>query len=333
MKISTSRRQLLSASAVMAYSAGFSLMPKNALAQGTEYPARPIKVIVPYPAGGMSDVSSRTVLDRLSKELGQPIVVENKAGAASTLASNWFVNQPADGYTLYASPVSIVLNPLLQKGVQYDARRDFAQVSLMIISPFVLHVNPQLKANNMTELLALLRANPNKFAFGTSGPGSINHLATEYFMRSMKVSAQIVHYRGGAPAAQDLMSGVIQLMFAAANEVAPLIRANKSRGIAVTTRERLAILPELPTVEESSGVKGFEAVFWLSLAAPSKTQPEVLARLRKAMEVVGSDHELGEKLARMGVQLKTSTPAGVLAAMDRDEALWGRIIREQGIQE
>lgn len=332
MAHSITRRQWLAASTSVA-AAGCLSLPLGVAAQGTDYPSRAIKVVVPYPAGGMSDVSSRTILDRLAKELGQTIVVENKGGAASTLASNWFVSQPADGYTLYTAPVSVVLNPLLQKNVQYDARRDFAPVSLMINSPFVLHVNPQLKAGNMAELLALLRANPNKFAFGTSGPGSINHLAAEYFMRSMKVSAQVVHYRGGAPAAQDLMSGVIQMMFAAANEVAPLVRAGKSRGIAVTTRERLAILPELPTVEESSGVKGFEAVFWMALVAPAKTPPDVLARLRKGMEAVGSDSELADRLARMGVQLKTSTPAGVLTAMDRDEALWGRIIREQGIQE
>lgn len=327
---SFTRRQWLATSAG---AAGFALAPLAASAQGAAYPSRPIKAVVPYPAGGMSDVSSRAVLERLSKELGQPIVIENKAGAASTLASNWFVSQPADGYTLYAAPVSIVINPLLQKSVQYDARRDFAPVSLMINSPFVLHVNPQLKVSNMADLLALLRANPDKYAIGSSGPGSINHLAAEYFMRAMGVKMTVVHYRGGAPAAQDLMAGVIHVMFAAANEAAPLIRSGRTRGIAVTTRERLAVLPELPTVEEASGVKGFEAVFWLAVVAPAKTPPEVLAQLRKGMEAVGKDKELAERLATQGVQLRTSTPAGVLAAMDRDEALWGRIIKEQGITE
>ncbi|BCN38804.1 hypothetical protein ALDI51_21230 [Alicycliphilus denitrificans] len=305
----------------------------SALAQSAAYPARPVKAVVPYPAGGMSDVSSRAVLERLARELGQPVVIENKAGAASTLASNWFVNQPADGYTLYAAPVSVVINPLLQKSVAYDARRDFVPISMMINSPFVLQVNPQLNVRNMQDLLALLRANPGKFAIGTSGPGSINHLAAEYFMRAMNVQMQVAHYRGGAPAAQDLMGGVIQAMFSAANEAAPLIRAGRTHGIAVTTRQRLTILPELPTVEEAAGVPGFEAVFWLALMAPAKTPDDVLARLRKGMKAVGQDKELQDHLARQGVQLKTSTPAEVLAAMDRDEALWGRIIREQGIKE
>lgn len=323
------RKWLLNCASV----AGLATNPLAVFASGADYPARPITAVVPYPPGGMSDVSSRAVLGRLSKELGQPIVIENKSGAASTLASNWFVNQLADGYTLYAAPVSVVLNPMLQKGVRYDARRDFAPISLMINSPFVLHVNPELKVGNMAELLALLRANPDKYAIGTSGPGSINHLAAEYFMRSMKVKLLVVHYRGGAPAATDLMGGVIQLMFAAANEVAPLVKAAKTRGIAVTTRERLAILPDLPTVEESGGVQGFEAVFWLALVSPAKTPPDILARLRKGMEAVGADKELALDLAKAGVQLRTSTPAEVLAAMDRDEAQWGRIIRELGILE
>lgn len=305
----------------------------SALAQSGAYPSRPVKAVVPYPAGGMSDVSSRAVLERLARELGQPVVIDNKAGAASTLASNWFVNQPADGYTLYAAPVSIVINPLLQKSVAYDARHDFVPISMMINSPFVLQVSPQLEVRNMPELLALLRANPGKFAIGSSGPGSINHLAAEYFMRTMNVQMQVVHYRGGAPGAQDLMGGVIQAMFSAANEAAPLIRAGRTRGIAVTTRQRLAILPELPTVEESAGVPGFEAVFWLALMAPAKTPADVLARLRKGMQAVGQDKALQDHLAHLGVQLRTSTPAEVAAAMDRDEALWGRIIREQGIKE
>ncbi|SDM10332.1 Tripartite-type tricarboxylate transporter, receptor component TctC [Oryzisolibacter propanilivorax] len=305
----------------------------SAMAQAAAYPSRAVKAVVPYPAGGMSDVSSRAVLERLSRELGQPVIIENKAGAASTLASNWFASQAADGYTLYAAPVSIVINPLLQKSVGYEARRDFVPISMMIKSPFVLQANPQLNVSNMKELLTLLRANPDKYAIGSSGPGSINHLAAEYFMRAMNVKMQVVHYRGGAPAAQDLMGGVIQLMFSAANEAAPLIRAGRTRGIAVTTRQRLPILPELPTVEEAAGVEGFEAVFWLALMAPAKTPEDVLARLRSGMQAVGQDKALRDKLEGLGVQLQTSTTAQVLAAMDRDEALWSRIIREQGIKE
>ncbi len=315
-----------------AVSTGSLLPTAAAFAQGT-YPNRPIKVVVPYPAGGMSDTSSRAIVDRLGKELGQQFVIENKSGAASTLASNWFVTQPADGYTLYTAPVSLVVNPILQGSVQYDARKDFAPISMMIYSPFVLQVTPSLKANNMKELLALIRANPDKYAIGTSGVGAVNHLAAEYFMKSFGLKLTVAHYRGGAPASLDLMSGVIQLMFSAANEAAPLIHSGKTRGIAVTTTNRLVLLPDLPTVEESAGLKGFEAVYWMALTAPAKTPPQILAKLQDAMQKVGADTELRDRLAKLGVELKTSTAQEVTAHMDRDEAKWGKLIRELGIKE
>jgi tripartite-type tricarboxylate transporter receptor subunit TctC len=299
----------------------------------TAYPARPIKVVVPYAPGGMTDVSSRAVMERLGKELGQPVVIENKAGAASTLASNWMATQPADGYTLYAAPVSLVINPILQGTVQYDARKDFEPISLMIDSPFVLQVHPGLGVRSMKELLARVREHPDRYAIGTSGAGSVNHLAAEYFLRAFNLKVAVVHYRGGAPAAQDLMGGTIQMMFSAANEAAPLMRSGRTVGIAVTTTQRLALLPDLPTMEEASGLRDFEAVFWMALMAPARTPAPVLARLRDAMQKIGAEPELRERLARLGVELVTSTPRDVQRRMDRDEAKWGQLIRELNIQE
>lgn len=299
----------------------------------TAYPARPVKVVVPYAPGGMTDVSSRAVMERLGKDLGQPVVIENKAGAASTLASNWMATQPADGYTLYAAPVSLVINPILQGTVQYDARKDFEPISLMIDSPFVLQVHPGLGVRSMKELLARVREHPDRYAIGTSGAGSVNHLAAEYFLRAFNLKVAVVHYRGGAPAAQDLMGGTIQMMFSAANEAAPLMRSGRTVGIAVTTTQRLALLPDLPTMEEASGLRDFEAVFWMALVAPARTPAPVLARLRDAMQKIGADPELRERLARLGVELVTSTPRDVQRRMDRDEAKWGQLIRELNIQE
>lgn len=299
----------------------------------TAYPARPIKVVVPYAPGGMTDVSSRAVMERLGKELGQPVVIENKAGAASTLASNWMATQPADGYTLYAAPVSLVINPILQGTVQYDARKDFEPISLMIDSPFVLQVHPGLGVRSMKELLARVREHPDRYAIGTSGAGSVNHLAAEYFLRAFNLKVAVVHYRGGAPAAQDLMGGTIQMMFSAANEAAPLMRSGRTVGIAVTTTQRLALLPDLPTMEEASGLRDFEAVFWMALMAPARTPAPVLARLRDAMQKIGAEPELRERLARLGVELVTSTPRDVQRRMDRDEAKWGQLIRELNIKE
>lgn len=320
------------AAAAAAVTAGSLLPAATGFAQ-SGYPSKPIKLVVPYPAGGMSDTSSRAIADRLGKELGQTIVVDNKSGAASTLASNWLITQPADGYTLYAAPVSLVVNPVLQGSVQYDPRKDFAPISMMIYSPFVLQVTPSLKVSNMKDLLALIRANPNKFAIGSSGVGAINHLAAEYFIKAFDLKLTVAHYRGGSPAALDLMSGIIHMMFSAANEAAPLIRSGKTTGIAVTTSNRLALLPELPTVEEAAGIKGFEAVFWMALMAPARTPAPVLARLQEAMQKVGGDAELRDKLAKLGVEIKTSTEQDVITHMNRDEAKWGKLIRELGIKD
>ncbi|MEO9102164.1 MAG: tripartite tricarboxylate transporter substrate binding protein [Burkholderiaceae bacterium] len=299
----------------------------------TDYPNKPIKVVVPYAPGGMTDTSSRAILDRLSAQLGQTIVIENRTGAASTVASNYMVNQPADGYTLYAAPVSLVVNPVLQNAVQYDPRRDFAPISMLIYSPFVLQVNPSLGVKNMKDLLALVRANPDKYAIGTSGLGSINHLAAEYFIRSFDLKLAVVHYRGGAPAAQDLMGGTIQMMFSATNEAAPLIQSGRTVGIAVTTTKRLPMLPELPTVEEAAGIKDFEAVFWMALVAPAGTPQPVIAKLQASMQALTRDNELRDSLAAKGVELKISTPEVVRQHMDRDEAKWGKLIRDLGLKE
>ncbi len=297
------------------------------------YPGKAIRLVVPYPPGGVSDNSSRAIAERLGRELNQTIIIENKAGAASTLASNLVARAPADGYTLYAAPVSVVINPTLQGKVEYDPQRDFAPISMMITSAFVLQTNKELNVNNMAELLARVRANPDKFAIGTSGMGSINHLAAEYFMKAFDLKMAVIHYKGGSPAAQDLIGGRIQMMFSATNEAMPFIQAGRTQGIAVTSAQRVSTLPELPTVDEATGTQGFDAEFWLALLAPAKTPPTVLNTLQTAMQKVGADRVLAEDLAKKGVMLKVSSPAEVQGYMDRDGKKWGQIIKELGIQE
>lgn len=310
------------------------LMPLWSLAFAQEpYPSKPIKFVVPYPAGGVSDNSSRAIADRLGKELGQTMIVENKAGAASTLSSNYVARSAPDGYTLYAAPVSIVINPVLQQKVDYDPQKDFAAISMMITSAFVLQTNLDLKVKNLKELLALIRANPDKYAIGTSGMGSINHLAAEYFIKNFGLKMAVIHYKGGAPAATDLIGGRIQMMFSATNEALPLIQSGRTQGIAVSTAKRIPSLPELPTIDEASGTTGFDAVFWLALLAPAKTPEPILKRLEAAMQVVGADKALREDLAKKGVDLYVSTPSQVREYMQKDGAKWGQIIRELGIKE
>lgn len=298
-----------------------------------QYPNKPVKFVVPYPAGGVSDNASRAIADRLGRELGQAMIIENKAGAASTLSSNYVARSAPDGYTIYAAPVSIVINPVLQEKVDYDPQKDFSPISMMITSAFVLQANLDLKVKDFKDLLVLIRANPDKYAIGTSGMGSINHLAAEYFIKNFGLKMAVIHYKGGAPAATDLIGGRIHMMFSATNEALPLVNAGRTQAIAVSTQKRISSLPDLPTIDEASGSKGFDAVFWLALLAPAKTPEPIMKRLESAMQVVGADQVLRDDLAKKGVDLYVSTPAEVQAYMQRDGDKWGKIIRELGIKE
>lgn len=297
------------------------------------YPSKPIRFIVPYPPGGVSDNSSRAIAERLGRELKANMVVENKAGAASTIASTFVARSAADGYTLYAAPVSIVINPVLQSKVEYNPTKDFAPVSMMITSAFVLQTNKDLPVNNLKELLALIRANPDKYAIGTSGMGSINHLAAEYFIKTFNLKMSVIHYKGGMPAAQDMLGGNIQMMFSATNEALSFVTSGRTKGIAVSTSERVSTLPDLPTIDEAAGIKGFNAEFWLALLVPANTPAPIIQRLELAMQVVGADQALREDLAKKGVDVKVSTPQIVKQFMDTDAKKWGNIIRELGIKE
>jgi tripartite-type tricarboxylate transporter receptor subunit TctC len=293
----------------------------------SNYPQEPVKFVVPYPAGGVSDVSSRTIAAALGKKLGANMVIENKAGAASTVASTYVASQKPNGYTLYAAPVSIVINPALQGTVSYKPYESFTPLSMMMSSAFVLQVNKSLPVNNVKELIELIKKNPDNSAIGTSGVGSINHLAAEYFIREFGLKMVVAHYKGGMPAAQDLLGGQVQMMFSAANEAIPFVTSDKTKGLAVTSLERIATLPNLPTMNEATGIKNFEATFWLALVAPAGMDKALQTRISTAMRELGKDDELRQRLNQLGINLVTSTPEVVTANLKRDEEKWTTLIR------
>ena len=293
----------------------------------SNYPQEPVKFVVPYPAGGVSDVSSRTIAAALGKKLGANMVIENKAGAASTVASTYVATQKPNGYTLYAAPVSIVINPALQGTVSYKPYESFTPLSMMMSSAFVLQVNKSLPVNNVKELIELIKKNPDKYAIGTSGVGSINHLAAEYFIREFGLKMVVAHYKGGMPAAQDLLGGQVQMMFSAANEAIPFVTSDKTKGLAVTSLERISTLPNLPTMNEAAGVKNFEATFWLALVAPAGMDKALQTRISTAMRELGKDDELRQRLNQLGIDLVTSTPEVVTANLKSDEEKWTTLIR------
>lgn len=296
------------------------------------YPEQPIKLIMPYPPGGMTDVSGRNIMAELARKLDATIVVENKPGAASTLASNWMAQQKPDGYTLYAAPVSIVLNPLLQIKVGYQPYESFEPISMMIESPFVLHVNKDLPVTSVQDLVTLIRQRPDQYAIGTSGLGSMNHLAAEYFKNRFGLKMTVVHYKGGGPAAQDLAGNQIQMMFSAANEAAPMVRGGRTRALAVTTTKRIQLLPEVPTMNEAASLKDFEAVFWLALMAPKGLPADVAQRISSAMQSLGNDPALAKRMQDLGVSLQISGRDEVVRRMREDESKWGTLIKRMDIK-
>jgi tripartite-type tricarboxylate transporter receptor subunit TctC len=321
-------RIILAAATVMTLAA-----PHIAIAQSAAaYPQDPIKFVVPYPAGGVSDVSSRAIAMALGQKLGANMVIENKVGAASTVASVYVAGQKPNGYTLYAAPVSIVINPALQGAVSYKPYESFAPISMMMKAPFVLQINKDLPAKNAKELVELIKKNPDKYAIGTSGVGSINHLAAEYFIKQFGLKMVVAHYKGGMPAAQDMIGGQVQMMFSAASEAIPFVSSGKTRGLAVTSMERMSTLPDMPTMNEALETKDFEATFWLALMSPAGLDKAVQAKLSTAMQALGQDNELRQRLSQLGIELSTSTPEVVIANLKQDEVKWTTLIKELNIK-
>ncbi|GGE27710.1 MFS transporter [Primorskyibacter flagellatus] len=307
-----------------------SAIALSATAARADYPEKPITMIVGYAAGGTSDTAARVTADALSKQLGQPVVVENKPGAATTIASNYVREQPADGYTLYAAAVSLALNGYLQPSVAYEMS-DFDYLSGMADVPFVLHVNNDLGVSNMAGLIQAIKDRPGELAIGTSGAGAINHLIAEYWKDALGLDAIIIHYQGDAPARQDLMAGNIQMSFTAVTAAAPLIEAGKTTGIAVTSADRLEELPDLPTVAEAAGLDGFSATYWMALAAPAGLPEDVKARLGEAVDAMAADDALTAEMKKLGM-VKTMVPAAdIKARFEKEQGVYGKLIEEVGI--
>ena len=324
----TGIRIMMAAAALMTFAAPHLAFAQSAAA----YPQDPIKFVVPYPAGGVSDVSSRAIAMALGQKLGANMVIENKVGAASTVASVYVAGQKPNGYTLYAAPVSIVINPALQGTVSYKPYESFTPISMMMKAPFVLQINKDLPAKNAKELVELIKKNPDKYAIGTSGVGSINHLAAEYFIKQFGLKMVVAHYKGGMPAAQDMIGGQVQMMFSAASEAIPFVSSGKTRGLAVTSMERMSTLPDMPTMNEALGTKDFEATFWLALMSPAGLDKSLQAKLAGAMQALGQDTELRQRLSQLGIELSTSSPEVVTANLKRDEVKWTTLIKELNIK-
>jgi tripartite-type tricarboxylate transporter receptor subunit TctC len=298
----------------------------------TDWPIKPISMVVPYPPGGVNDAVARVYADKLTAELGKTVIVDNRAGAATTLASNYVAKAAADGYTIYAGGTSLVINPTLTGNVQYDPHKSFELVSLMSFTPFILHVNNDFPARNTAELIALVKANPNKFNIAHSGIGATNHLAAEQFKARAGLQLVTVPYKGGAQAGQDVAAGNAQMMFSASLEAIPFLQTGKTRAIAISSLERSPTFPDIPTIVESANLPGFSVIFWQGMVVPAGTPKPIVEKLQKAIAKVAADPEVIERFKKQGVEIRSSTQAEFAAFYDKEEQTWVKLIKEQGIK-
>ena len=293
------------------------------------YPDRPVTLVVPYPAGGGNDVLARLVAEKMSKRLGQSIVVENRGGAGGTIATRQVAKSPPDGYTLLIATSSLAINPSLYPNVGYDPRKDFAPIGLIASSANVVLVHPSLPANSIAELIALAKKTPGKLDFASTGSGSSVHLAAELFASMAGVKLTHVPYRGTAPALTDLLGGHVGIMFATMPSALGLVRDGKVRALAVTGPQRSANFPELPTVAEA-GLPGYEAVLHYGLVAAAGTPRPIVDKLNAALREALTDNTLRARFATEGAEPSPSTPEEYAADIDHEEIKWSKIVRESG---
>jgi tripartite-type tricarboxylate transporter receptor subunit TctC len=305
------------------------LLPGAASGQVT-YPTKPVSLLIAFPPGGPSDVLSRIVGKKLEQILRQPFIMDNRPGAGGNIAAEAAAIAPADGHTLLMGNNSILAtNAALYKKVNFDPERDFAPISLVGSQANILVVNPNVPAKTMAELIALLRANPGKFNYASSGHGAAAHLAAELFKAEAKVDIVHVPYKGAAPALTDVIAGHVQIMFATAASVVPHIQSGKVRALAVTTPQRTAVFPELATIDEL-GLKGFDATTWHGLVAPAKTPRDVVVRLHRATVEALNDPAVRKSLNELGVDIVGNTPEEFAAYIKAEIPKWTAIVQASG---
>lgn len=329
--MTVSRRRLtLAAALATAFTTALTAAPLAALAQ-VAYPSKPIKLIVPFPPGGNVDLSARILVPELAKELGQPLVVDNKAGAGGTLGLDAVAKAAPDGYTLgIASPINHLAAPSLYPKLPYDSEKDFAPVGLIASVPMVLVVGPSSPAKTVQELLALARQKPGALTMASAGSGSGNHIVGELVQAAANVKFVHVPYKGSAPANTDLAGGHVDLHFDQLSSVLTLVQGGKLRPLAVTTERRAALLPDVPTLAES-GLPQFDASTTLGLVLPGKTPAELTTRLNQALNKVLSKPHVQEQFARLGADVRPGSPEAYASFIRSEIARTAKIVRDAHI--
>ena len=295
------------------------------------YPSKPIRLIVPAAAGGTTDIAARTIADPLAKELGQSVFVDIKAGAAAIIGTQALVSSPADGYTIIMGNIGPnAINYSLYKNLPYKME-DLEPVTMVLATPNVLVINPNIPAKNVSELVALAKANPGKYSFASSGRGQSIHMSGEMFKYQAGIDITHVPYKGAGPALVDLMGGQVSMMIDNLPSSMPYIKSGKLKALAVTGRTRSPELPEVPTMIES-GFKDFEVTAWFGVFAPAKTPPEVINKLYAAIKKVVNTPEIKARMAELGGYSPADTPANTKAFVQAEKKKWELLVTNAKVQ-
>jgi tripartite-type tricarboxylate transporter receptor subunit TctC len=301
-----------------------------AAAQGPDYPTKPIRIVVPFPAGGATDLFARAAAQKMTEAWGQSVVVDNRPGAGGNIGTELVAKALPDGYTLEMGTVGThAINASLYAKMPYDHVKDFAPIILVAGVPNVLVVHPSVPANSVQELIAYLKANPGKVNFASSGSGTSIHLSGELFKVMAGVQMTHIPYKGSAPALQDLLGGQVQLMFDNLPPSLPQIKAGKLRALGVTSTARAPALPEVPTIAES-GLPGFDASSWFGLLAPAGTPPAIVAKINAEIAKWLATPEAKEKLLAAGANAAGGTPDDFARHIAAETAKWAKVVKESG---
>ena len=295
------------------------------------YPDKSITLVVPVPPGGILDAVARMIVPEMSKILGQPIVVENKTGAGGNIAATFVAKSPADGYTLLLGySMFHVGNPSMYSNLSWDPIRDFSPISMLVVSPHVLAVNPSVTINSLQELVTYAKANPGKLNYATSGNGSVPHIGMELFKQQNQLNITHVPYRGAGPAMLDVISGNVQMTIATPPSLMQFVQQGKMRALAVAAKKRIPQMPDVPTSAEA-GFPGFELEAWIGILAPNGTPPAIVSTLNDAARTALQNPQVKLALEKSGVELRYMNPAQFDAVIRKDIQYWSKVIKTANI--
>lgn len=300
-------------------------------AQASNYPNRAIHLIVPSEAGGGTDFTARTIGLKLTELLGQSLVVDNRPGAAGNIGVEQGVRATPDGYTLVMPITSLPMSPWLYSKLSYDPVKDLSPIILACAAPLIMVVNPQLPVNNVQEFIALAKKQPGQLNYANSGNGTTAHLAGELFKKMADIKMESVNYKGGGSSVIDTVAGRVQMYFSTIPAALPHLKSGKLRALAVTSKHRVEMIPDMPTVDES-GLPGFEVVGWFGIFAPTGTPNNVILKLNESINVVLKMPEIRERLARQGLIPGGGTPEALRDLLSADLSKWGKLIKEIGLK-